>query len=171
MEKRRARSRYHKRNTTDEIGCGHYTRIRRLPASQVARCRMLEREERFRTDAIVRDRIGEAYEDHARDCATPGEYQKALHYLSLALLEQGDAARPLNLRGLWRDRLGDKQGARDSYERSGEWSAPKFNLALLHYDAQCYDQALASVDRAIELEPDERAARVLRGNILDRLDR
>ncbi len=137
--------------------------------SQLARCRMLEREEQFRTDAIARDRMGEAYEDHARDCASLGEYQKALHYLSLALLEQGDVRHLLNLRGLWRDRLGDKEGARDSYERCGEWSAPKFNLALLHYHAQRHDEALVCVDRAIELEPGERAARVLRGNILDKL--
>ncbi|MGH8192569.1 MAG: tetratricopeptide repeat protein, partial [Rhodanobacteraceae bacterium] len=139
--------------------------------SQLARCRMLEREERLRSDAIARDRIGEAYEDHARDCASLGEYQKALHYLSLALLEQGEAGRLLHLRGLWRDRIGDKDGARDSYERAGEWSAPKFNLALLHYRAQRNDEALACVDQAIELGTDDRAYRVLRGDILDRLGR
>ena len=89
--------------------------------------------------------------------------------ISRPLLEQGDVRHLQNLRGLWRDRLGDKEGARDSYERCGEWSAPKFNLALLHYHAQRHDEALVCVDRAIELEPGERAARVLRGNILDKL--
>lgn len=137
--------------------------------SQLARCRMLEREEQFRTDAIPRDRMGEAYEDHARDCASLGEYQKALHYLSLALQEQGEVRHLLNLRGLWRDRIGDKDGARDSYERCGEWSAPKFNLALLYHHEQRHDEALVAVDRAIELEPGERAAHVLRGNILEKL--
>jgi molecular chaperone DnaK (HSP70) len=139
--------------------------------SQLVRCRMLEREERLRTDAIPRDSLGHEYEQHARDCASLGEYQKALHYLSVALQEQGNVSILLNLRGLWRDRIGDKDGARDSYERAGEWSAPKFNLALLYYRAQDDAQALASIDQAIELEPDERASRVLRGNILDRLGR
>lgn len=139
--------------------------------SQIARCRLLEREERFRTDAIPRDSLGHEYEQHARDCASLGEYQKALHYLSLALQEQGNSGTLLNLRGLWRDRIGDKQGARDSYERAGEWSAPKFNLALLHYHAQRNAEALACVDQAIELEPDERASHVLRGNILDHMAR
>jgi tetratricopeptide (TPR) repeat protein len=91
--------------------------------------------------------------------------------LSLALQEQGNSGTLLNLRGLWRDRIGDKQGARDSYERAGEWSAPKFNLALLHYHAQRNAEALACVDQAIELEPDERASHVLRGNILDHMAR
>lgn len=136
--------------------------------SQVARCRMLEREERLRTDAIPRASLGIEYENHARDCASLGEYQKALHYLSLTLQERGNSHSLLNLRGLWRDRLGDKQGARDSYERAGEWSTPKFNLGLLHYHAQRYDEALTSVSKAIELE-DERAYHVLRGDILDKL--
>ena len=131
----------------------------------------MEREERLRADAIPRDSLCHEYEEHARDCASLGEYQKALHYLSLALQEQGNSGTLLNLRGLWRDRIGDKEGARDSYERAGEWSTPKFNLALLHYHAQRDAEALASIDQAIELEPDERASHVLRGNILDRIGR
>jgi molecular chaperone DnaK len=135
--------------------------------SQVARCRLLEREERLRGDAVPRSELGPEFEQHARDCASLGEYQKALHFLSLSLQEQGEKRYLLNLRGLWRERVGNKDGARDSYERAGEWSTACFNLALLHYKAGRYEPALEKVDKAIELERD-RAYRVLRGDILNK---
>ncbi|HWG09924.1 MAG TPA: Hsp70 family protein [Rhodanobacteraceae bacterium] len=138
--------------------------------SQLVRCRLLEREERMRTDAIPRTSLGNEYEQHARDCATVGEHQKALHYLSLALQEKGESIGLLTLRGLWREAIGDKDGARDSYERAGEASAPKFNLGLLHYRGQRYAQALAHVEAAIELEND-RGYHALRGDILEKLGR
>ena len=135
--------------------------------SQLARCRMLEREERLRNDLIARADLGTAYEQHGRDCASLGEYQKALHYLSLAMQEQGEKRHLLNLRGLWRERIGNKDGARDSYERAGEWSITQFNLALLHHKAGRFDDAMQKIECAIGLEAD-RAYRVLRGDILDK---
>lgn len=139
--------------------------------SQIVRCRLLEREERFRTDAVPALRLGREYQDHARDCASLGEYDKALDYLARAMQEDGASTQSLNLRGLWREKIGDQDGARDSYERAGDNPVTRFNLALLHYHAQRNDEALARVDQAIELEPDERAYRVLRGNLLERLGR
>jgi len=136
--------------------------------SQLVRCRMLEREERLRTDAIPRSSFGDEYERHARDCAALGEYQKALHYLGCALQEKGETVTLLNLRGIWREAIGDKQGARDSYERAGEASVPKFNLGLMYYRGQHYQQALAQVEAAIDMDND-RAYHVLRGDILDKL--
>lgn len=136
--------------------------------SQVARCRLLEREERLRNDEIPRANLGNEFEQHARDCASLGEFQKALHYLSLAMQEQGETRNLLNLRGIWRERVGNKDGARDSYERAGEWSTSQFNLALLHHKAGRQDEALQKVDCAIDLNH-ERAYHVLRGDILDKM--
>jgi tetratricopeptide (TPR) repeat protein len=132
------------------------------------RCRLLEREERLRNDQIARADLGDAYERHARDCASLGEFDKALHFLSLALQEQGETRVLLNLRGIWRERVGNKDGARDSYERAGEWSTTRFNLALLHYRAGNYAEAMPNVESALDLD-NERAYRVLRGDIHDKL--
>jgi tetratricopeptide (TPR) repeat protein len=136
--------------------------------SQLVRCRLLEREERLRNDQIARADLGDAYERHARDCASLGEFDKALHFLSLALQEQGETRVLLNLRGIWRERVGNKDGARDSYERAGEWSTTRFNLALLHYRAGNYAEAMPNVESALDLD-NERAYRVLRGDIHDKL--
>jgi tetratricopeptide (TPR) repeat protein len=136
--------------------------------SQVVRCRLLEREERLRRDQIARADLGAEYEQHARDCASLGEFQKALHFLSLALQEHGEKRYLLNLRGIWREKIGNKEGARDSYERAGEWSTSQFNLALLHYRAGNYNDAMPKIEAAIQLEND-RAYRVLRGDIYDKL--
>ncbi|MBS0590379.1 MAG: tetratricopeptide repeat protein [Proteobacteria bacterium] len=137
--------------------------------SQLVRCRALEREERLRRDEIPHARLGDEYEQHAWDCASLGEYQKALYYLSLALQELGESDYRLNLRGIWRQRIGDRDGARDSYERAGNWSTAKFNLALLHHRNGQYDEALREIRAAIDKDGGERAYRVLHGDILDKL--
>jgi tetratricopeptide (TPR) repeat protein len=136
--------------------------------SQLSRCRLLEREERLRNDQVARADLGKEYEQHGRDCASLGEHQKALHFLSLAMQEQGETRHLLNLRGIWRERIGNKDGARDSYERAGQWGTSQFNLALLHHRAGRYDDAMQKIDVAMELEGD-RAYRVLRGDILDKM--
>ena len=137
-------------------------------AGQVVRGRLLEREEAIRNDEIPREQLGDAFEQQARDCACIGEFEKALHFLSLALQEKGESRALMNLRGIYRERIGDRDGARDSYERAGEWSTTRFNLALLHKRNGRLSEALAAVDSALELEP-SRAYRTLRGDILQQL--
>ncbi|HET8941533.1 MAG TPA: Hsp70 family protein [Rudaea sp.] len=135
---------------------------------QLVRCRLLEREEAIRNDEIPRAEHGEAFEQHAKDCATLGEFEKALHFLSLAMQEKGATRGLLNLRGIYRERIGDRDGAMDSYREAGEWSATHFNAGLLLYNHDEFERALADVDYALEHEP-RRAYRVLRGDILDKM--
>ena len=135
---------------------------------QIARCRMLEREEAIRNDEIPRAEHGKAFEQHARDCAALGEYEKALHFVSLSMQEQGETLNLLNLRGIYRERVGDRDGAMHSYQQAGEWSTAKFNSGLLLYKNDNFEQALADVDVALRLEP-SRAYHALRGDILDRM--
>ena len=138
---------------------------------QLVRCRKLEREEAIRNNQIPRHELAHAFEELARDCGALGEYEKALHFVSLALQERGTSSNYLlNLRGIYRERIGDHQGARESYEQASGWTLARFNLALLHYDANAYEQALTCIDSALEDEPN-RAYKVLRGNILDKLGR
>ncbi len=135
---------------------------------QLVRCRMLEREEAIRNDEIPRKEYGAAFEQHARDCATLGEYEKALHFVSLTMQEQGQSQYLLNLRGIYREKIGDRDGALDSYAQAGEWSITRFNAGLLHWRNDRFDEALAAVDSAIEMEP-TRAYRALRGDILNKM--
>ncbi|HET6546620.1 MAG TPA: Hsp70 family protein [Rhodanobacteraceae bacterium] len=135
---------------------------------QLVRCRMLEREEAIRNEEIRGRDLGPAFERHARDCGALGEYEKALHFVTLAMQETGQNAGLLNLRGIYREKIGDRDGARDSYHQAGENSITQFNLALLHKRHDEHDAALAAIDRSIDLDP-TRAAHSLRGDILDRL--
>lgn len=132
------------------------------------RCRLLEREEAIRNDAIPRTEFGQAFEQHARDCAALGEYEKALHFVGLAMQDQGETLGLINLRGIYCERIGDRDGAVHSYQQAGEWPASKFNLSLLHYNGHSYQQALADLDVALDLEP-RRAYHALRGDILDKM--
>jgi tetratricopeptide (TPR) repeat protein len=132
---------------------------------QIVRCRMLERDEAIRNGEIDGTALGPAFEAHARDCATLGEYERALHFVTLAMQERGQTINLLNLRGIYREKVGDRDGARESYEQAGECAFTQFNLALLlHRNGEDRD-ALAAVGRAIELES-ARAYHALRGDIL-----
>ncbi len=135
---------------------------------QIVRCRMLEREEQIRNDEIPRAQLGDAFEQHARDCAALGEYEKALHFVSLAMQEKDQTVTLLNLRGLYRERIGDRDGAMASYKQAGECSTTRFNSGLLLYKNEDFEQALLHVDSAIKLEQ-SRAYHALRGDILCRM--
>jgi tetratricopeptide (TPR) repeat protein len=141
--------------------------MHRDPA-QAVRARLLEREERIRNDRIAREDFGTAFEQHAHDCASLGEYEKALHYLSLAMQEQGERPELMIQRGIWRERMGNQAGAVESYQRAADCPSARFNLALLHHNAGRNDEALHWVDLALSGEP-KRGYHALRGDILDRL--
>jgi molecular chaperone DnaK len=135
---------------------------------QLVRCRMLEREEQIRNDEIPRGEFGTAFEQHARDCATLGEYEKALHFVGMSMQEKGQTLNLLNMRGIYRERIGDRDGAMDSYKQAGDWSTTRFNSGLLLYKNENFEQALADVDTALHLEP-SRAYHALRGDILEKM--
>lgn len=137
---------------------------------QVVRCRQLEREEAIRNFEVPSSELGAACEQNARDCATLGEYEKALHFVGLAMQEQGKTTSLLNLRGIYRERIGDREGALESYRQAGECSTTHFNAGLLRYRTDDHASALVEVDAALELEP-SRAGHALRGNILAKLGR
>lgn len=137
---------------------------------QVVRCRMLEKCEAIREDKVPREELGKAFFQIARDCGALGEYERGLHFISLALQELGDDTCALNLRGNYREQVGNRAGAKESYVLASEWPVARFNLALMHFRDGQYDAALTAVDSALRDEP-KRAYRVLRGDILDKLGR
>lgn len=138
---------------------------------QTVRCRMLERMEAMRSGKLPRTQLGLVSERIARDAGALGEYERALHFVSIAMQERGDDPSLLNLRGIYRKNLGDLDGALDAYKQAAEdWTGARFNLALLHYNAGRHVEALKAVDSALEDDP-TRAYRVLRGDILDKLGR
>lgn len=137
---------------------------------QVVRVRMLERMEAIRQGNMPRADLGATFEQIARDALALGEHEKALHFIALALQEKGDDVFLINLRGLCREKIGDREGARTSYRLASDWAGARFNLALLDWRAGNHEQALKVVDSALEGEP-KRAYRVLRGDILAKLGR
>ncbi len=141
-----------------------------LDMGQTIRVRILEREEAIRSGDMPRADLGRACEDIARDYGALGEYERALHFVRLAMQEQGDTLMLLNLRGIYNKNLGNLEGARDSYQRASEYSGARFNLALLDHNAGEHERALEALDSALRDEPN-RAYRVLRGSILDKLGR
>lgn len=137
---------------------------------QIVRCRMLERCESIRRGDVPRAELGNAFVQIARDCGALGEYEKGLHFISLALQEEGDDLSVLNLRGIYREKIGNREGAMESYTQAWAWSAARFNLARLQNLAGQHEAALKTVDAALECDP-QRAYRVLRGDILEKLGR
>jgi molecular chaperone DnaK len=140
-----------------------------LDQGQVLRCRMLEREEALRNGLIAERGLGEAYTNIAIDAAALGENEKALHFVAMALQKLGATPYLLNLRGLYRERIGDKSGAEASY-RLADSSASLFNLSSLLYDSGRYDEALEAIERTLDV-PDWRGHAVLKAQVLDRLGR
>jgi tetratricopeptide (TPR) repeat protein len=65
--------------------------------------------------------------------------------------------------------VGDSAGAEHSYERSGN-SAAFFNMALMQSKQRRYDDALANVDKALEITH-ARAYQVLKADIVEQLGR
>lgn len=137
---------------------------------QLVRCRMLERCESVRLGQVPRQDLGTTFHQIATDCGALGEYERGLHFVSLALQEKGDDVFLLNLRGMYREKIGNRDGARESYQQASAWPGARFNLALLHYREDRFDEALVAVDSALEDDP-LRSYRVLRGDILDKLGR
>ena len=72
-------------------------------------------------DQVPREELGQAFHQIARDCGSLGEYERGLHFISLALQELGDDVYALNLRGLYRQKIGNRTGARESYEQAAAW--------------------------------------------------
>lgn len=139
---------------------------------QLVRCRMLERMQAIREDQVPRADLGHAFEQIAQDCGELGEYEKGLHFIRLAVQEQGDTLNLLNMGGIYREKVGDTDGAQASYERAASgWTASRFNLARLHCNAGRHAEALQAVDAAIAEREDRRAYRCLRGDILAALGR
>lgn len=138
---------------------------------QVVRTRMLERMERMRSGNVAREDVARESERIARDAAALGEYERALHFVSVALQEQAHNPVLLNLRGIYRDSMGNTTGAIEAYQQAAQSnSGASFNLGLLHYNAGRHAEALQAVDAALKLDP-ARAYRVLRGNILEKMGR
>jgi hypothetical protein len=115
--------------------------------NQVVRCRMLERCEAIRLGNVPRADLGTAFHQIASDCGTLGDYEKGLHFVSLALQEKGDDVFLYNLRGMYREKIGNRDGAVESYEQASDWPGARFNLALLHYNAGNYNAALVRSTR------------------------
>ena len=144
--------------------------IAHIDQGQVARCRMLEREQAIREDRVAKAELGDAFLAIAKDARALGEDEKALHFLSLAIMELGATQYLMNLRGLYRESVGDKEGAEQSYRAAGDWDPPLFNLALMQTNADRHDEALESIEKCVELSP-SRAHTILKAQILDKLGR
>ena len=142
--------------------------VSHVDQGQIARCRMLEREQAIRDGRVTRDELGNAFTSIARDAASLGEDEKALHFVSLAIMEKGATPHLMNLRGLYREHVGDREGAEQSYRAAGQYDASLFNLALMQTKAERHGEALESIDRAIDLAP-SREASVLKAQILEKL--
>ncbi|MBS0557737.1 MAG: Hsp70 family protein [Proteobacteria bacterium] len=142
--------------------------ITHIDQGQIARCRMLEREQSIRDGRVSKRELGDAFIALGRDASTLGENEKALHFISLAIMEQGATQHLMNLRGLYREYCGDREGAEESYRAAGQWDPALFNMALMQSKAEHYAQALESIDKAIELDS-SREASVLKGQILEKL--
>jgi molecular chaperone DnaK (HSP70) len=142
--------------------------ISHIDQGHVARCRMLEREQAVRDGRVEKSELGAAFTQIAKDAKTLGENEKALHFLSLAIMEQGATQYLLNLRGLYRENVGDKEGAEQSYRAAGECDSALFNMALMQTRENRHDEALASIEQCIEITP-SREHTVLKAQILEKL--
>ena len=143
--------------------------VAHLDLGQVVRCRMLEREEAIRDDRVSRDDLGEAYAAIARDAAALGEHDKALHFVALAMQQQGATPYLLNLKALYREQVGDLQTAEQCYRQSDSL-ASRFNLALLQFSQGRFDEALTELDHLMA-KNSNRVYSVLKAQAIERLGR
>lgn len=142
-----------------------------IDQGQRARCRLLENEESLRCDLVPRSEFGRLYDAMAQDCLILGENERALHFLSCAIQEQGALPHLLNRRGNALDALGEIEQAEAVYREAAPYhSGAAFNLALSLKKRGARQEALQAIDEAIALQ-DAPAFRVLRGEILQGIGR
>lgn len=136
-----------------------------IDQQHAARCRMLEASEAIRNGQIPRAALTATFEQMARDAHTIGQDDRALHFVHCAINHGGANADLLNLRGIVLMSMGDREGAEQSYGECGDSSPALFNLALLLHRQKRHAEALAAIERRLELDP-EPAALVLKADIL-----
>lgn len=134
----------------------------------------LEEDLRQRQGGTARDR--DMYVELARKYAKLNQREKALDYLRIA---QSRSPRPdasiLNLQGIYFSELGDHQRAETAYleafKAEPRWRGPLFNLSILYRKLGRYEEALETVDKAIQVEEDPGPYLGLKALILDSLGR
>lgn len=119
---------------------------------QVARCRLLEAEESVRCGDVPDGQLGRTFEQMARDAARIGQRERALHYISCAVQQDGPTYSLLNLRAIYLDELGESDRAEAVYRQASEWPMAGFNLALFLHRRKRNQEALKTIDRTLECE-------------------
>lgn len=142
--------------------------VAHLDLGQVVRCRMLEREEAIRNDAVPQEDLGKAFSEVARDSASLGEHERALHFVALAMQRDGSTNDLLIMRGNYRSALGDVQGAEESYRQAKNSTSAQFNLALLQFQNGQTRESVETLDSLLEREQC-RPYRILKANALEKL--
>lgn len=138
------------------------------------RLQIEEREQELREQGGGGSENRDDFVQLARWYAELQQHEKALSYLSRALRLIG---RPdseiLNLEGIYAGELGDYVRQERAYREADKVSrsdgGPLFNLALSFYRRKKFDQAIETVERALEKDPDSGAFRTLRANCLGAL--
>lgn len=154
-------------STTDPFQQRFDAPVAHLDLGQVVRCRMLEREEAIRNNAVAKEDLGNAYTEIARDHASLGEHERALHFVALAMQRDGSTSYLLNLLGNYRSALGDTQGAEASYRQANSCTS-QFNLALLQFRNGNARESVETLDNLLERDQ-SRPSRILKAKALEKL--
>jgi len=122
------------------------------------RVRIQRAEEDLRTGSVPKEAVPDKLSDIARDYAELNQHERAVTYLERALRLKGSPdPTMLNLLGIYHCRLGDHQKEEKCLRESaqhGRWAAPLFNLALCQWRRKHHQEALKTIDQAIEREND-----------------
>lgn len=104
------------------------------------------------------------------------QQEKALHYLYTALKKIGAPdVDILNLQGNYYSDLADYDRAEKAYREAiridEACSIPLFNLALMYRDTKRYDEALTTVEQALDISNGKGPHLALKANVLSRMGR
>ena len=136
-----------------------------IDQGHLARTRLLEAEELVRTGSIPTVSLGEMFTQMARDAASIGQHEKALHCITCAMQHAGNTCFLLNLRAIYLDDLGDADRAEEVYRQAAGWSVARFNLALFLSKRRRLSEALEVIDSLIAEDPSAMNL-VLKGDIV-----
>ena len=132
------------------------------------------------TEEVLRNKGGGSEEDRdtfvqiARWYAEMNQHEKALDFLRIALMKiQRADAEILNLQGVYYDALGDHKRSEKAYREADKataiWGGPLFNLALSFRKRGKYEEALKTINQALEKVGQKGSYLTLKAMCLDSL--
>lgn len=141
---------------------------------QVMKLKIDDLEEKLRTGKIPKDQQNYKMIELAENYSELRQHEKSLEYLRRVLRQTGPNANILNKMAIYYGEIGDHEKQEKFYREaaalSKTWGGSLFNLALAQKKRRKFQEAIISVEEALQREADNPPYLVLRAQLAESVD-